>query len=125
MSAKDIWYGVLDAGEKTSPVVRDTTLDASEGKVWLYNHLRSQFIEYSKAIVEPKLRELTKGDVAQNELEAAFKVALKSFSSSHKIRTSSDPEPAAPPTKNKDEEDEIDIELSDDDDMEEYDDLDD
>ena len=133
MSSKDIWYGVLVAGEKTSPVVRDTTLDASEGKVWLYNHLRNQFIEYSKAIVEPKLRALTTGDVPQKKLDEAFKAALKAFSSSHKIRISSDTEPATRAVKKivKDEEDDIDIdtdidiEISDDEEEEELDELDD
>jgi hypothetical protein len=120
MSAKDIWYGVLDAGEKTSPVVRDTTLDASSGKVWLYNHLRNQFIEYAEAIVEPKLRELTTGDIPQKELDEAFKAARQAFSSSRKISTWSDTKPAAPRVKKEDEEDELDIDIPDDDDMEEF-----
>ena len=125
MSQKDIWYGVIDAGEKTSPVVRDLTLDASEGKVLLYNHLRNQFIEYAKTIVEPKLRELTTGEIPQKELDEAFKAARRAFSSSRKIRTWSDTKPSAPRVKNKDEEDELDIAMSDDDDMEVFNDFDD
>ena len=127
MSAKDIWYGVLDAGEKTSPVVRDATLDASEGKVWLYNHLRNQFIEYAKAIVEPKLRDLATGDIPQKELDEVFKVARRTFSSSRKISTSSDTKPTAPRVKSKDEDDDldIDIDMSDSDDMEVFNDFDD
>jgi hypothetical protein len=99
MSSKDIWYGVLDAGEKTSPVVRDDTLDASQGKVWLYNHLRNQFIEYAAAIVEPKLRELTTGDISQKELDEAFKTARQAFSSSRKSSTWSDTKSEAPRAK--------------------------
>jgi hypothetical protein len=124
MNAKDIWYGVLDAGEKTSPVVRDTTLDASQGKVWLYNHMRNQFIEYARAIVEPKLRELNTGDIPQEELDEAFKAARQVFSSSHNISTWSDMKPAASKVKNQDQDDELDIDISDDDDIEEYDDFD-
>ena len=124
MNAKDIWYGVLDAGEKTSPVVRDTTLDASQGKVWLYNHMRNQFIEYARAIVEPKLRELNTGDIPQKELDEAFKAARQVFSSTRNISTWSDTKPAASRVKNQDEDDELDIDISDDDDIEEYDDFD-
>lgn len=115
MNAKDIWYGVLDAGEKTSPVVRDATLDAGQGKVWLYNHLRNQFIEYARAIVEPKLRELTTDDMPQKELDDAFKAARLEFASSRKSSTWAEAKPAASRAKNNDE-DELEIELSEDDD---------
>ena len=120
MNAKDIWYGVLDAGEKTSPVVRDATLDARQGKVWLYNHLRNQFIEYAEAIVEPKLRELTTGDIPQQELDVAFKAARQVFSSSRKISTWTDAKPTAPRLKKEGEEDDLDIDIPDDDDMDEF-----
>jgi hypothetical protein len=120
MSEKDIWYGVLDAGEKTSPVVRDATLDASQGRVWLYNHVRNQFIEYAEAIVEPKLRELTTGDIPLNELDEAFKAARRAFSSSRKISTRSDTKPAAPRVKNEDKDDELEIDIPGDDDMDEF-----
>ena len=120
MNAKNVWYGVLDAGEKTSPVVRDATLDASQGKVWLYNHVRNQFIEYARAIVEPKLRELTSEDIPQIELDEAYNAARQAFLSSRNITTWSDTKPVAPRVKNQDEEDELDIDISDDDDMEEF-----
>ena len=122
MNAKNVWYGVLDAGEKTSPVVRDATLDASQGKVWLYNHARNQFIEYARAIVEPKLRELTTEDIPQKELDEAFNAARQAFLSSRNITTWSDTKPVAPRLKNQGEEDEldIDIDITDDDDMEDF-----
>jgi hypothetical protein len=122
MNAKDTWYGVLDAGEKTSPVVLDATLDASQGKVWLYNHVRNQFIEYARAIVEPKLRELTTDDIPKKELDVAFKEARQAFLSSRNITTWSETKPVAPRVKNQDEDDELDIDISDDDDIEEFDD---
>ena len=133
MSSKDIWYGVLEAGEKTSPVVRDTTLDASHGKIWLYNLHRNQFIEYASAIVEPKLRELTTGDIPQAELDKAFTAAHKVFSSTHKIDTSFTPKAAARPVRKKDEDEEneeefdidVDVDIADEDDAEELDDVDD
>ena len=121
MSAKDIWYGVLEAGEKTSPVVRDASLDASQNKIYLYNYVRNQFIEYSQAIVEPKLRELAAGDISQDDLDKAFKAAYKTFSSSHKVRTWSDTKPATSSVKTEDDEDTIDIDdISDYDDMDEF-----
>jgi hypothetical protein len=124
MNAKDTWYGVLDAGEKTSPVVLDATLDASQGKVWLYNHVRNQFIEYARAIVEPKLRELTSEDIPQIELDEAYNAARQAFLSSRNITTWSDTKPVAPRLKNQGEEDEldidIDIDITDDDDMEDF-----
>jgi hypothetical protein len=118
MSTKNIWYGVLEAGEKTSPVVRDATLDASEGKVWLYNHVRDQFVEYAKSIAEPKLRDLTDSDIPQDELEKAFKAARKVFSSTHKVRSWAETKPAAKATSDEDDTDDFD--LNDDDDMEDF-----
>ncbi len=125
MSAKDIWYGVIDAGEKTSPVVRDATLDASQGKVWLYNHQRNQFIEYAKAIVEPKLRELNTEDIPEKELKKAFKAARKVFSSSRMSSTWSEIKKAAPGMRKKEVEDDLDIDISDDADIEVFSDFDD
>ncbi len=120
MSAKNIWYGVLEAGEKTSPVVRDASIDASENKVYLYNYVRNQFIEYSQPIVEPKLRELAAGDISQNVIDKAFKKAYRAFSSSRNIQTWSEKKPATSAVKDKDVEDEMDIDMSVYDDAEEF-----
>jgi hypothetical protein len=120
MSAKNIWYGVLEAGEKTSPVVRDTTLDARKNNIWLYNYVRDQFIEYSQAIVEPKLRELAAGDVSLDDLDNAFKAALNVFSSTHKTQTWTEKKPATSRIKKEDDEDTIDLDISDYDDAEEF-----
>jgi len=120
MNAKNIWYGVLEAGEKTSPVVRDTSLDASENKIYLYNHLRNQFVEYLQAIVEPKLRELTDGDISKDELDKAFKAAYQDFSSSRKARTWTDKKPAASRVKNEDDEEAIDLDIADYGDVEDF-----
>lgn len=118
MSDKDIWYGMLEAGEKSSPVVRDNTLDASEGKVYLYNYSRNQFIEYAKAIVEPKLRDLATDDISQNDLDKAFKSARQEFTSSRKSRSWSDDRPAS--STKAVEDDSMDIDMSDDDFEEEF-----
>lgn len=120
MSAKDIWYGVLEAGEKTSPVVRDTSLEAGQNKIYLYNHVRNEFVEYSQAIVEPKLRKLAAGDISSKELEKAFKAARQAFLSEHKARTISDNKSTAPPVKKNNDEDESEFDTADDDDIEEF-----
>jgi hypothetical protein len=120
MSAKDIWYGVLEAGEKTSPVVRDASLEAGQNRIYLYNYVRNQFIEYAQAIAEPKLRELTAEDVSQEELDKAFKAAFQAFLSSHKVRAWDDTKPTASPVKNEDDEDGIDIDASDFDEVDEF-----
>jgi len=82
MSKSDIWYGFLQAGEHSSPVVRDATLETKNPKtVFLYNHARGKFLEYAREIVEPKLRELAPEDVPMKDLQSAFKAARKTFSS--------------------------------------------
>ena len=60
MSKNEVWYGYLEAGNKSSPVVRDLSLETKSRKtVYLYNHARGCFLEYALEVVEPKLRELT------------------------------------------------------------------
>ena len=81
MGNGNIWYGFLQAGEKSSPVVRDPALETKSPKtVYLFNYMRGEFLEYSREIVEPKLRELNSDDVFVAELKRAFKAARKSFS---------------------------------------------
>ena len=80
MSDSDIWYGFLQAGDKSSPVVRDPELKTGNNKtIYLYNQARGQFVEYSSEIVEPKLRDLKSGDVSLADLKRAFKAARKTF----------------------------------------------
>lgn len=117
MSTNDIWYGILDAGDKSTPVVRDLSMQAASDKVWLYNHVRNAFVEYSLAIVEPKLRELAKGDITQDELDRAFKAARQAYTATRKIRTWDDKKPAAKPARKKED---ADIEIADDDEIEEF-----
>jgi hypothetical protein len=80
MSDSDIWYGFLQAGGKSSPVVRDPGLKTGNNKtIYLYNQARGQFVEYSSEIVAPKLRELKSEDVSLADLKRAFKAARKVF----------------------------------------------
>ena len=87
MSRNDVWYGYLMAGEKSSPVVRDMSLKTKSQKtIYLYNHSRGGFLEYSIEIVEPKLRELTPEDISVKELRSAFRTARKAFLTGNKIK---------------------------------------
>lgn len=59
MSEKHYWYGYLEAGEKSSPVLRDSRLDTCmSDTLYLFNLRRGEILEYKRAIIEPKLRAL-------------------------------------------------------------------
>lgn len=120
MSSKDVWYGVLEAGEKTSPVVRDASIEAAQNKIYLYNHVRNDFIEYAQAIVEPKLRELKAGDISKKDLEKAFNTARQAFMAAHKVRSAVSEKRAAAPAKSRNDDDETDFDTADDDTIEEF-----
>jgi hypothetical protein len=83
MAAKrnSLWFGYLEANEKGSPVVRDTSMDTGSSlTIYLFNLKKGQILEYRRDIVEPKLRELTDeetGTVA--ELRKAFQKARNGF----------------------------------------------
>jgi hypothetical protein len=78
---KNLWYGYLEAGASSSPVVRDDGLNTGNPKtVYLFNLARGCILEYSREIVEPKLRELNgKESKAIAKLEAGFAEARRDF----------------------------------------------
>ncbi len=81
MSENTLWYGYLDAGEKSSPVVMDQRLStANPNTIYVFNLKRSEIIEYRRDIVEPKLRDL--GDEESSiikELKSAYNKARSVF----------------------------------------------
>jgi len=80
-SKASLWYGYLNAGARSSPVLRDTRLDTGNPvTLYLFNLVRGEILEYSREIVEKKLRELKpaeSGFIA--ELDAGYKKARRSF----------------------------------------------
>ena len=76
-----VWYGFLQAGDRSSPVIRDDRLDTGNHKtLYLFNLNRNLILEYSREVVEPKLRELKPNEaVSIPELEAAYKKVRRSF----------------------------------------------
>jgi hypothetical protein len=125
MSNNNIWYGFLEAGDKSSPVVRDLSLETENAKtVYLYNFARGIFLEYSLEIVEPKLRALKPGDISPEELENAFKAARKQFNPGKlvsKLKAVA-PTAAASTVEANDEDDDIELDMEDWDDFPDEDD---
>ena len=82
MSKKSkIWYGYMEAGAKSSPVLMDPKLDTGDSKtLYIFNFSRNQIIEYQRSLIEPKLRELNgnESDMAE-QLKKAFNKAVKDF----------------------------------------------
>ncbi|HYQ71490.1 MAG TPA: hypothetical protein VET88_06115 [Gammaproteobacteria bacterium] len=76
-----VWYGFLQAGDRSSPVIRDDRLDTGNRKtLYLFNLARNSILEYSREIVESKLRELKPDESATvSELDAAYKKIRRSF----------------------------------------------
>jgi hypothetical protein len=107
MNENTIWYGFLEAGVHSSPVVRDTSLQTKSQKtMYLYNHVRGKFLEYSCEIVEPKLRELDPGDIPLKQLSSAFMAARKAFVHD-KVTTRWEDTPAPAPVRNAAEPEEM------------------
>ncbi|MGD2074218.1 MAG: hypothetical protein PVI91_00165 [Gammaproteobacteria bacterium] len=78
---KNRWYGYLEAGASSSPVMRDNGLDTGSPKtVFLFNLVRGRILEYSREIVEPKLRELN-GKESQfiAKLDTGYAEARRNF----------------------------------------------
>lgn len=106
-----LWYGYLEIGEKSTAVIRDEQLDTGNGKtLFLFNLARGQILEYTREIVEPKLRELKPSESGKvDELNAAYAEARRNLQH-HNVRPLNIPERADPAKagkgkgKNKDEE---------------------
>ena len=127
MNKDTVWYGFLDAGAKASPVALDNRLETGNTKtMYLYNLKRQEFVEYNRAIVEPKLREFNAKEKSMvEELKSAFNKARQDFKpKGNRIPTKTDlssPAAGKPPAQERfdqfDEaiETDTDVELDDDD----------
>jgi hypothetical protein len=81
MAKTPIWCGYLEAGNRSSAVLRDDRLETGNPKtIYLYNLARDEILQYSRDLVEPKLRELrdSESDVAE-ELKNAYTKARRAF----------------------------------------------
>ncbi len=77
----NMWFGYLEAGQRSSMVVRDSSLDTGNPQtIYLFNLARARILEYRKDIVEPKLRELPADESATRDaLQEAYLQAKVGF----------------------------------------------
>jgi len=81
MGNRQFWCGYLEAGEKSSPVLHDNRLDTGNpDTIYLFNLKRNEVLEYKRAIIEPKLRELgTPEEALEKALKASYLDARSRF----------------------------------------------
>lgn len=81
MRENALWYGYLEAGGKSSPVLRDPTMETGNPKtLYLFNLSRKDILEYRRDIVESKLRELTAEEAGlTTALAAGYAQAQRNF----------------------------------------------
>jgi hypothetical protein len=77
----NLWFGYLEAGDKSSPVVIDPMLDTGNPKtVYMYNLNANKITEYKREIAEPKLRALNDKETGlTQDLQQGYAVASKEF----------------------------------------------
>jgi hypothetical protein len=122
MNKKSLWFGYLNAGSKSSAIIKDSSLSTGNSKtLYLYNHARDSILEYQREIVEPKLRELKDGEADVGEMQKAYKKIRSDFTPKGGRITRDVEKVAAPPPPKPEPveaEPEIDVELDDDLDVE-------
>ncbi len=82
MSDNQIWFGFLEAGDKSTAVALDKRIDTGNpDTLYLFNLTRKQILEYKRQIVEPKLREFKGKEQSKvlGELELAYAEARGNF----------------------------------------------
>lgn len=81
MAKQKLWYGFLEAGNKSSPVVIDHSMDTGEkNTVFIYNHNKKEILKYVRDMVEPKLRELSDKEKKQEaSMKKGFADSLKTI----------------------------------------------
>lgn len=85
MTKQKLWFGFLEAGNKSSPVVIDRNLDTgNKNTIFVYNHNKQEILQYVRELVEPKLRELT---AQEKELESALKKGFSEALKTIKYKT--------------------------------------
>ncbi|MCW8887647.1 MAG: hypothetical protein OQK25_01145, partial [Gammaproteobacteria bacterium] len=77
MAKGKLQYKYLNAGDKSTAVVLDASIDTcNEQTIYLYHQQRGEIVEFRRDIVEPKLRELSGDEVGmKRELEKGYKEA--------------------------------------------------
>jgi hypothetical protein len=111
---KTLWFGYLNAGDKSSAIIKDSSLNTGNAAtLYLYNHSQESIREYQRAIVEPKLRELKDGEANATEMEKAYKKIKAEFVPRGGRLSKLATQAAAPPPKPEPEEDEPELDEED------------
>ncbi|CAB1275339.1 hypothetical protein [Candidatus Nitrosacidococcus tergens] len=78
---KALWYGYLNSGDKSTPIVLDYELHTgSDETIYLFNFKRGAILEYRRIIVEKKMKELDEKESALiKELKKSYLAAKESF----------------------------------------------
>ena len=78
---RNLWYGFLEAGDKSSPVVIDIGLTTDNvDTVYVFNQNRNKILEYKREIIDSKLRELNTSETELIKvLTAAYEQVLETF----------------------------------------------
>lgn len=81
MKEHELWFGYLEAGAKSTPVLLDRQLDTANPRtLYLFNLQKGEILEYSREVAEPKLRSLTDAETETVErLTAAYATARSEF----------------------------------------------
>jgi len=129
MKANNVfWFGYLETANGKTLVVRNVLVDAEDKKsLFLYNAQRDALVEYKREIIEPKLVTANEGEIDADELEKAYKRALrKKRPNTYNLLYRSSRVSGARASASNDEEDtleeEVEIDGGDDDMMDDFDD---
>lgn len=81
MREEAIWYGYLEAGQKSTLIVLDRRLYTGHDEtIYLFNFVRGEIVEYQRQIVEQKLQELKPEQmVILKQLKRAYVEARRRF----------------------------------------------
>lgn len=81
MAKTPLWCAYLEAGDRSSAVLRDERLETGNpNTIYLYNLNRDEILQYSRELVEPKLRELRDDESSlAEELKNAYTKARRTF----------------------------------------------
>lgn len=106
-----LWFGFLEAGAKSSPVVMDSKLSTgNEATLYLFNQNRNAIIEYRRDIVETKLRTLKPEEgTLEKALSQAYKKALAGFAPRSAQSLNIPEHSPAPPSRSQAPAEDIDI----------------
>ena len=109
------WYGYLVAGERSSPVLRDSRLDTGNKKtIYMFNLNRSAIIQYAYEIVEKKLRDLESDESKYiAKLNVGYKKARRSFKGRVSRKSNAAIAAIRPTQRARDDNDDDDINLED------------